>query len=90
MNRSMTLALIALVVLLILASLTLFTVDQRQNAIVFRLGQPVNVIKKPVDSGQCRISVSQVFCQLRRCFVEQLTTDFILGINMIREINERR
>ncbi len=47
MNRKLTFVLIGLVVALILASLTLFTVDQRQNAIVFRLGQPVNVIKKP-------------------------------------------
>jgi modulator of FtsH protease HflC len=47
MNRGISTALIALVVLLVLASLTLFTVDQRQNAIVFRLGEPVNVITKP-------------------------------------------
>ena len=47
MNRTWGSVLVGLVVLLIVASLTLFTVDQRQNAIVFRLGEPVNVIKKP-------------------------------------------
>jgi modulator of FtsH protease HflC len=46
-NRTWGSVLVGLVVLLILASLTLFSVDQRQNAIVFRLGEPVNVIKKP-------------------------------------------
>lgn len=47
MNRPLTLTAVALVVVLIIASLTLFTVDQRQNAIVFRLGEPVQVITKP-------------------------------------------
>jgi modulator of FtsH protease HflC len=47
MNRSASIVLIALVALLVVASLTMFTVDQRQNAIVFRLGEPVNVITKP-------------------------------------------
>lgn len=47
MNRSLTLTAIALVVVLIIASLTLFTVDQRQHAIVFRLGEPVQVITRP-------------------------------------------
>jgi membrane protease subunit HflC len=47
MNRGFGVVLIGLVTLLILASLTLFTVDQRQNAIVFRLGEPVNVIRSP-------------------------------------------
>lgn len=47
MNRSLTLTAIALVIVLIIASLTLFTVDQRQNAIVFRLGEPVQVITRP-------------------------------------------
>ena len=47
MNRGFGAVLIGLVTLLILASLTLFTVDQRQNAIVFRLGEPVNVIRSP-------------------------------------------
>ena len=42
-----TLFLIALVVVLVVASLSMFTVDQRQNAIVFRLGEPVQVIVKP-------------------------------------------
>jgi membrane protease subunit HflC len=46
-NRSVSTVLIALVVILVVASLALFTVDQRQNAIVFRLGEPVQVITKP-------------------------------------------
>jgi modulator of FtsH protease HflC len=46
-NRSMSTVLIALVVILVVASLALFTVDQRQNAIVFRLGEAVQVITKP-------------------------------------------
>jgi membrane protease subunit HflC len=47
MNRTLSAVLIGLFVLVILASMTLFTVDQRQNAIVFRLGEPVNVILTP-------------------------------------------
>ena len=47
MSRSGSIVLIALAVILVLASLTMFTVDQRQNAIVFRLGEPVNVITTP-------------------------------------------
>jgi modulator of FtsH protease HflC len=47
MNRSIGAVVIGLVVLLVVASLSLFTVDQRQNAIVFRLGEPVNVIRAP-------------------------------------------
>jgi modulator of FtsH protease HflC len=46
-NRGVSVVLIALVVILVVASLALFTVDQRQNAIVFRLGEPVHVITKP-------------------------------------------
>jgi modulator of FtsH protease HflC len=46
-NRSVSAVLIVLVVILVVASLALFTVDQRQNAIVFRLGEPVQVITKP-------------------------------------------
>jgi len=47
MSRATIGVLIALVALLVVASLTLFTVDQRQNAIVFRLGEPVHIINKP-------------------------------------------
>jgi len=47
MSRATTAVLIALVVLLVITSLSMFTVDQRQNAIVFRLGEPVQVIVKP-------------------------------------------
>jgi membrane protease subunit HflC len=46
-NRSFSAVLIGLLALVILASMTLFTVDQRQHAIVFRLGEPVNVIRAP-------------------------------------------
>jgi len=47
MSRAATAVLVALVVLLVITSLSMFTVDQRQNAIVFRLGEPVQVIVKP-------------------------------------------
>jgi len=47
MNKSLPALAIVLLVVIVLASLTLFTVDQRQNAIVFRLGEPVNVIRQP-------------------------------------------
>jgi membrane protease subunit HflC len=47
MNRSMASVLIGLVVLLVILSLSMFSVDQRQNAIVFRLGNPKRVIKEP-------------------------------------------
>ena len=47
MNRTLSAILIGLLALLILGSMTLFTVDQRQNAIVFRLGEPVQVITAP-------------------------------------------
>jgi membrane protease subunit HflC len=47
MNRTVSAALIGVLVLVILVSMTMFTVDQRQNAIVFRLGEPVHVIRSP-------------------------------------------
>jgi membrane protease subunit HflC len=47
MSRSFTIVLVALVGILLVVSLALFTVDQRQNAIVFRLGEPVQIITKP-------------------------------------------
>jgi membrane protease subunit HflC len=47
MSRALSALVIGLLALVILASMTLFTVDMRQNAIVFRLGEPVNVIKAP-------------------------------------------
>jgi membrane protease subunit HflC len=47
MSRGIGIVLGALVAILVLASLALFTVDQRQNAIVFRLGEPVHIITKP-------------------------------------------
>jgi membrane protease subunit HflC len=47
MKNNMGSVLVALVVLLIIGSLSLFVVDQRQNAIVFRLGEVVNIKKEP-------------------------------------------
>ncbi|HVS26061.1 MAG TPA: protease modulator HflC [Burkholderiales bacterium] len=45
--RSASAVLVALIVVLVLTSLSLFTVDQRQNAIVFRLGEIKSVKKEP-------------------------------------------
>ena len=47
MKNNMGGILVGLVVLLIIGSLSLFVVDQRQNAIVFRLGEVVNIKKDP-------------------------------------------
>jgi membrane protease subunit HflC len=47
MTRSLPAIAVLLLAIVVLASLTLFTVDQRQNAIVFRLGEAVTVIKQP-------------------------------------------
>jgi len=47
MKVNISTALIAIVVALVVASLSLFTVDQRQNAIVFRLGEIVSVKTAP-------------------------------------------
>ena len=47
MKTSLTTALIVIVVILVLASMSLFTVDQRQNAIVLRLGEVVSIKKDP-------------------------------------------
>src|SRR5215210_2861150 len=47
MKRNVGAVLVATIVVLIIASLALFVVDQRQNAIVFRLGEVVNVKKEP-------------------------------------------
>ena len=47
MKVNVSTVLIAIVVALVVASLSLFTVDQRQNAIVFRLGEIVSVKTAP-------------------------------------------
>ena len=47
MKASNTAVLIAIVVLLVLASMSLFVVDQRQKAIVFRLGEVVSIKSEP-------------------------------------------
>jgi membrane protease subunit HflC len=47
MKASITAVLIAIVVLLVLGSMSLFVVDQRQSAIVFRLGEVVSIKSEP-------------------------------------------
>ena len=47
MNRSLGPILIGLIVLLVVLSGSMFTVDQRQNAMVFQLGEVVSVKKTP-------------------------------------------
>jgi modulator of FtsH protease HflC len=47
MRRNLGMVAVVIVVLLIIASLSLFVVDQRQNAIVFRLGEVVRVVSQP-------------------------------------------
>lgn len=47
MKASLGTLLVGVVVVLIVASLSLFIVDQRQNAIVFRLGEVIDVKKSP-------------------------------------------
>jgi modulator of FtsH protease HflC len=47
MRRSLGTIAVVVMVVLIIASLSLFVVDQRQNAIVFRLGEVVRVVTQP-------------------------------------------
>ncbi|MBI2296035.1 MAG: protease modulator HflC [Betaproteobacteria bacterium] len=47
MRASLGTLLVGVVVVLIVASLSLFIVDQRQNAIVFRLGEVIDIKKSP-------------------------------------------
>lgn len=47
MMKNLGAVLVAVIALLVLASLSLYTVDQRQNAIVFRLGEIVAIKKEP-------------------------------------------
>jgi membrane protease subunit HflC len=47
MRRNLGMIAVLVVVVLIIASLSLFIVDQRQNAIVFRLGEVVRVVTQP-------------------------------------------
>ena len=47
MKRHLGTAVVVVLVALIIASLSLFVVDQRQNAVVFRLGEVVDVKKAP-------------------------------------------
>jgi regulator of protease activity HflC (stomatin/prohibitin superfamily) len=56
MRFNISTALVAIVVVLVVTSLSLFTVDQRQNAIVFRLGEIVSVKRR--NSSRRRTSRS--------------------------------
>jgi membrane protease subunit HflC len=47
MSRNLSTLLIGLVVVLVVLSASMFTVDQRQNALVFQLGEVVSVKKTP-------------------------------------------
>jgi membrane protease subunit HflC len=47
MKASLTAVLVVIVLLLVLASMSLFVVDQRQKAIVFRLGEVVSIKAEP-------------------------------------------
>ena len=47
MRNNLGIALVATVVVLIVLSLSLFVVDQRQNAIVFRFGEIISIKKEP-------------------------------------------
>ena len=47
MNKNLGAILVGIILVLVLASLSLYTVDQRQNAIVFRLGEIVAIKKEP-------------------------------------------
>ena len=47
MNRSLALGLGAVVAAIVIASMSLFTVDQRESAIVFQLGEIKHIIKEP-------------------------------------------
>ena len=47
MRRNLGAILAVVIALIVIASLSLFVVDQRQNAIVFRLGEVVRVVKDP-------------------------------------------
>jgi len=47
MRTPLTITLVAIVIVLVIANMSLFTVDQRQEAIVFRLGEVVSIKTKP-------------------------------------------
>jgi len=47
MRANLSTVLVGVVVVLIVASMSLFTVDQRQNAMVFRLGEVISVKTEP-------------------------------------------
>jgi modulator of FtsH protease HflC len=51
MNRSLTIIAVIVVGALIVLSQTFFIVDQRRQAVVVRLGEPVRVINAPGDPG---------------------------------------
>ena len=47
MRRNLGVIVVVIIALLVITSLSLFIVDQRQNVIVFRLGEVVRVVKEP-------------------------------------------
>ncbi len=47
MSKNLTLLVVGLVIVLVILSASMFTVDQRQNALVFQLGEVVSVKKTP-------------------------------------------
>jgi membrane protease subunit HflC len=47
MSKNLTLLAVGLVIVLVILSASMFTVDQRQNALVFQLGEVVSVKKTP-------------------------------------------
>jgi len=47
MRRNLGVLVVGIIVVLVIATLSLFIVDQRQNTIVFRLGEVVRVIREP-------------------------------------------
>lgn len=51
MNRQLTLLAVAVIGLLIVIANTVFVVDQREQALVLRLGEPVRVINRPGAPG---------------------------------------
>ena len=68
MSGSMRLALVAAVALLVVASLSLFTVDEREQAIVFQLGEIREVITEP------GLNVKWPFIQNVRFFDKRILT----------------
>jgi membrane protease subunit HflC len=54
MNKSISNILIGAVAALVLLSMSVFVVDQRQDAIVFQLGEVVSAKTDPACTSRCR------------------------------------